>query len=947
MDRKTISSILAGVIAAGTAAAYTVTFVGNDNSTVGADSTREPDSWGESVDGGCKSSWRSTDTAAKAYVLPDHANAYGMDGYICFGTSKLTQEEAGDWQGLITSGKRSGSSISKVTRYVSSFDMSNRHAYWTGGVSYIDDPTAAIVSSVAKIKDGNFVTQFNTTGEGTNSVFLLTFNDNVADHQKIRVGFAYDRGDSQNPGEIIVGGVPGQVTGSCSYGLLHWSFFDIDGAVSGDTVEVALGWIPGTWAGNIVAVSFDSVSTFVNAAPVIEGVSATPETAEYANWKAESTLLVSATDADGDALSYYWEADGVQPGGYTVKSATSASCDVSLNAAGTYTFKVTVTDANNATVSTNVQVMVTMDEDAPHAAYVGFESSSAQSGGWGAPGNGFKGAIRTLTAGNADNDGMKNFLLPEHQNAYGLDGYIFPGIYNEGEGDFYHIASGETCASATTISNATDYIASFDFLNGRFDSGRAYNTVDDPRLPLGESVADFAPGEWLVNTPGSDFETAARITFGANVVDHPQVRIMVLAGRGDDQKPSDIRIGGVPAAWVGARAYGQPDWAIFDILNARPGDTVDIDIRNARNSSVFIQGIIFDSVSTVVNDEPEIASASATPDTAAYSNWKAEATLSVTATDTEGDELSYLWTADGEQPGGFTLDAPAAATCPVTLYGPGTYSFLVGVSDAYHLPVYTNVQVTVTIAPGEPHAAFVGFESSNTANGGWGAPDIGYKGAYRSLAAGNADNDGMKNFLLPAHTNAYGLDGYVFPGIYDEGEGDFYHITSGAVCDNGSIVSNAAPYVASVDFLAGEFFKGGAYSIDDPRLPLADEVADVSVGEWRIVLQDSAYLPVARITFGRQAYRHPQTRIMVLAGRGDNQKPSGIRVGGVPATWVGNRSGNAYGQTDWAIFDILGARNGDSVDIEVRNADNNNTWIQGIIFDSVEIPEPGTILLLR
>ena len=71
----------------------------------------------------------------------------------------------------------------------------------------------------------------------------------------------------------------------------------------------------------------------------------------------------ASSDPDGDALTYKWE----QTGGPTVQlhDATQAVLSVDAPANGTYSFRLTVTDAHGATASTTVQATVTKPTPPP------------------------------------------------------------------------------------------------------------------------------------------------------------------------------------------------------------------------------------------------------------------------------------------------------------------------------------------------------------------------------------------------------------------------------------------------------------------------------------------------------------------------------------------------------------------------------------------------------
>ncbi len=943
MNSKSILTAMLA-LAVGTASAYTVTFVGNECSTGSVSSAAN---WGTDPLSGEKSAWRNTSTAAKAFLMPsDGINAYGKDGYICPSTSNKSQVESGPFTGFLFSGSLDDGVFADTTRYIASIELMNINDRW-GGSGSIDDPTSAISDSVDSVTPGDLRIDFtlDDNGDANPVTFMrITFNSNVPDHPVIRIGLACGRGDNQNPLAFIVGDVRGDVLGGNAYGWRHWTFFDIGDAAPGDTVDIAIVGNPGNGhhftCANLVC--FDSEAHFQNAEPVISAVAATPDAVSYSNWKAVSTLSVAASDADGDTLSYSWSQDGDQPGSFSMATPDAASCEVTVATAGTYKFRVAVSDGNALPVFTNVSFTVTMPAGEPHAEFVGFESTANTGAPWGVPYGGNKATFRSLSTGNSENDNRKNFLLQGHPNAYGLDGYVFLGNCQVDSEKIGPVVTG-TMYPGNVISNVTDYIESFEAVYvSSFDT--SCYSIDNPLESLSSEVSDFTPGEWMLNNLDGKFHAIARIAFNDEVANHPQVRIAILAGRGDNQKPSHIGVGGVHADWVGNNSYGYPDWAFFDVVDARPGDVVEIDLKNTRSSLVMLQGVIFDSVSTVANDPPVISSVAASPVSPMATDWKTPVALSATATDADGDGLFFSWTAEGAQPGKVTFSSANTASCTAYLTAAGTYHFQLDVTDAVNEPVSTNIDVTLTVPATAPHAEFVGFESTGNKNAAWGEPFGGNKGTYRSLNTGNAENEGLKNFLLPRHANAYGLDGYAFIGNCKTTDGNTVlgSLSSGMFHD--SIVSNVTDYIDAFEVLYMSQGDTSCYFIDDPREEIGDDVSDIIPGDWWIRNIGTDYKAIAKITFGRLVRRHPQIRIAVLAGRGDSQKPTDIRVGGVAAQWVG---ANGYELPDWGFFDLMNAQPGDEVEIEIRNTVGGQTAIEGVIFDSVAHGAPGTVFLLR
>jgi hypothetical protein len=80
-----------------------------------------------------------------------------------------------------------------------------------------------------------------------------------------------------------------------------------------------------------------------------------------------STLSVTASDPDGDPVSYLWQRTG-GPTSVTLATPSAASCLATFTAAGVYTFTVTVSDGRGgSTTSSPVTVTVTQN-DTPQSA---------------------------------------------------------------------------------------------------------------------------------------------------------------------------------------------------------------------------------------------------------------------------------------------------------------------------------------------------------------------------------------------------------------------------------------------------------------------------------------------------------------------------------------------------------------------------------------------------
>ena len=604
---RVLKGVLCGVAAlalsAAVQAAPTITFVGNDNSTGNWYSQGDVSSWGTSVDSGKKAAWRSTSTDPKAYVLEGHQNVYGADGYVFFGTSNKSQ----DSDGTLNTGTRSDRTFSGITSYISALEVIGGQIDNNDNAATLDDPTAAIQAVCPRtIVAGRIAFNFKDD-ESTQAVARITFSENVTEHPKVRLAVLSNFGDGHNPAAIIVGETVGEVVDAGSaYGLHNWHFFDIDGAAAGDTLEIKVVYNPNArWGRSAVlsAFTFDSISTIVNQKPVITSAEAADDEVEFANWSASTTLSATATDADGDTLTYVWSVDGPQPGAVEFSGGDADTATVTMKAVGTYTLRVDVSDGIDI-VSSNVSVRVIAKAGEGSAEFVGCEKMTSGETyvpcenpadfAWGAADGGCKNSFRSLATS------TKNFLLKGKPNAYGTDGYMFLGkcvnLAGEEIGDVH---SGSANEDGSVISGVTDY-ASFELNTGREYTGRFGGGywMDDPREAISDWVADFRPGTVNVDSQYADYGKFGTLVFNQRVARHPVVRIGIMSSYGEGWKPTSVRVGGTSADWIGDKAYGRADWMFFDIKGAKPGDRVDIEVKgvNMWGKTVRVEGIVFDSI---------------------------------------------------------------------------------------------------------------------------------------------------------------------------------------------------------------------------------------------------------------------------------------------------------------------------------------------------------------
>lgn len=346
------------------------------------------------------------------------------------------------------------------------------------------------------------------------------------------------------------------------------------------------------------------------------------------------------------------------------------------------------------------------------------------------------------------------------------------------------------------------------------------------------------------------------------------------------------------------------------------------------------------------NLRPVIAAVSSTPAAPLFTHWASEpTTLSASASDPDGDPLAYLWEATGANAGNVTISDTNAVTPTITVATPGTYSFLLTVSDG-ELDASDTFNVTFAVdTNNSPYAEFVGMECSsvNSLNNSdydpadpafaWGTSTTsGFKGSFRSTATDR------KAYLLEKPSdriNAYGLDGYFFP------RADGAHATTAAFANG--IASNVTDYIDALVLDVGGFGSFATY-VDDPSQPIGEWVSDHSTATYSVGITRQ-WARMGTIVLGRKVVNHPRIRIGFLATYGDNWKPSSLRLGGFEGVWNSPGRFN-YGAPDWMFFDIVNGQPGDRIDLSGYAENNWALVIEGMVFDSVT-SSIGTLLLVR
>lgn len=463
-------------------------------------------------------------------------------------------------------------------------------------------------------------------------------------------------------------------------------------------------------------------------------------------------------------------------------------------------------------------------------------------------------------------------------------------------------------------------------------------------------VANFSVNDFrIVGSP----LTAYSVTFDANGGTTVAAQT-VLEGRAVSVPDQPTKIGHAFRFWTADASASSPE---------------PYDFASPVNDDLTLTAV------WVENSSPVVQPISVTPARVFLNGSSAKFTLSADASDADvGDVLTYSWTVVDEPSVSLSISSPDAASTEVTAFGAGTFTFQVVVSDG-HEWVSERVDVAVEATADSTTFSFVGAEYTESQNwlptgsNAYDHSDPKYAWEYAKSEWRSTGTSAKAYLIDNKRENAYGLDGYVFPGKCEVQSGDSaFNISSGTEYFDETegvhtlVFSNVTEYVSSFEFypkvtrgyMDGTFCELGAdaqnFAIDDPRQPVGESVSLFRPGSIAIKLTDAQkneFLPFAKITFSGKISRHAKVRIGILASGNNNFKPKFMSVGGAVAEWGGQRN-SQEGMPDFLFFDVDNAKSGGTVILSLKQSDNNwNTAIlNGVIFDST-MKKPGLAIVVR
>jgi ribosomal protein L14 len=371
-----------------------------------------------------------------------------------------------------------------------------------------------------------------------------------------------------------------------------------------------------------------------------------------------TTLLGSGTDADGTIASYAW-ARVSGPTTFTLGTANAATTTLSNLVAGTYVFRLTVTDNGGATGTDNVTVTVNAAANLPPTANAGSDVTLTL------PVN-----SATLTGNGTDANGT-------------IVSYAWTRV--SGPTTF---TLGTANAATTTLTNLV--AGTYVFRLTVTDNGGATGT-DDVTVTV-NAAANLPP----TANAGSD----ATLTLPVNST--------TLLGSGTDAD-------GTIASYAWTRVSGP---TTFTLGTANTASTALSNL--VLGTYVFRLTVTDNGGATGTDNVTVTVNAAANLPPTANAGSDVTLTLPVNSTtllgsgsDADGTIASYTWTRVSG-PTTFTLGTANAATTTLTNLIAGTYVFRLTVTDNGGAVATDNVTVTVNAAANQPPTANAGSDITVT-----------------------------------------------------------------------------------------------------------------------------------------------------------------------------------------------------------------------------------------
>ena len=388
-----------------------------------------------------------------------------------------------------------------------------------------------------------------------------------------------------------------------------------------------------------------------NRAPVItSGPQAAPNPVAL---PATTTVSVTASDADGDALTYAWS-KSAGPGTVSFTNAAAASTTAAFSAGGSYTLQVVVSDGQ-ATVSGSVNVSVISDP-ASSSQVVSLTLVNAATDQ----------DIRPLVNGDVVNLAVTGTSLNIRANVSGSVGSVRFGL--DGNTNFRTESTAPYALAGDSSGNYeawTPALGSHSLTATPYSASGATGTVGIP-LSIGFTVTNAATSNRV-----------PVITSGPQAAPNP---VALPATTTVSVTASDADGDALTYAWSKSAGPGTVSFtnaaaaSTTAAFSAGGSYTLQVTVSDGRAT-------ISGSVSVTVlpgNRAPVISSGpQAAPNPVTL---PATATVSVTASDADGDALTYAWSRTAGS-GTVSFGNATAASTTAAFSAAGSYTLQVVVSD--------------------------------------------------------------------------------------------------------------------------------------------------------------------------------------------------------------------------------------------------------------------------